>query len=677
MNAAPPPHDSSFIPPWDENERLAALAAYDILDTPTERDFDDIVRLAAETFDAPIAVVNLIASGRQWFKAEVGIGARELPLDVSICAHAILQHDTMVVPDTRLDQRFVCNPLVTADDGLRFYAGALLKTPEGLPLGTVCVLDRQPRPDGITEHQRLTIEILARLVMKQLEMRRVIGAQRAHAAQLETEVRERQIAENARREIDQRYKSLFNSLDAGFCIIEMLFDSSGKATDYKFIEVNAAFVAQTGLTDAVGKWMRELAPNHEQHWFDIYGKVALSGEPVRFDNAADALGRYYEVQAFPVGGSDTKLVAILFTDITERRRADMRRNALLAIGDRLRAVNTAPEVTLAASSIVGETLGAVRAGFGRVDASGEFVDIGADWCAAGFNSLAGLHRLSDYGALGDTLSSGRPVVVPDTRIADMPELVEKTLAALGIQAMANVPVRDHNGNITVFFAHSDRPRDWAPEDLTFLRNAGDRVAATVARMDAEAVQQVLNLELSHRMKNTLAMVQAVAKQTLRSVPDQGPVEAFRARMQALSAAHEALLQQNWAAARIGDIVTSVLGAVENIERFKIDGPLLEISARATLSLSLLLHELTTNALKYGALSQPGGTVSVTWNISGEELLLKWREAGGPAVQLPTGKGFGSRLISMGLIGTGGVDLRYSPTGFEADFAAPLAQVKQS
>ncbi len=136
-----------------------------------EPDFDDIVRLAADTFGAPIAVVNLIANGRQWFKAEVGIGARELPLDVSICVHAILQGDTMVVPDTLLDDRFVRNPLVTAAGGLRFYAGALLKTEEGLPLGTVCVLDRQPRPEGITDHQRLTLEVLARLAMDQLEMR--------------------------------------------------------------------------------------------------------------------------------------------------------------------------------------------------------------------------------------------------------------------------------------------------------------------------------------------------------------------------------------------------------------------------------------------------------------------------------------------------------------------------
>ena len=275
----------------------------------------------------------------------------------------------MVVPDTRLDERFACNPLVTAADGLRFYAGALLKTQEGLPLGTVCVLDREPRPQGITQHQRLTLEVLARLAMNQLEMRRVIEHQHAHAAQLEAEIRDRKSAEAARRLADDRYRSLFNSLDAGFCIIEVAFDASDKATDYRFLEINPAFARQTGLADATGKWMRELVPNHEQHWFDIYGRVAKTGEPVRFENPAKALDdRWFDVHAFRVGDAEAGLVAILFNDITERRRSELRRNALLRIGDRLRSLDTVPEITGAASQIVGETLDAVRVGFGRIDA---------------------------------------------------------------------------------------------------------------------------------------------------------------------------------------------------------------------------------------------------------------------------------------------------------------------
>ena len=109
--------------PWDEAARLRALDSYGILDTPREADFDDVAALAAAAFGAPIGVVNLIADGRQWFKAEIGIGTRELPLDVSICAHALLQSGLMVVTDTTADLRFACNPLVTADEGLNSMPG--------------------------------------------------------------------------------------------------------------------------------------------------------------------------------------------------------------------------------------------------------------------------------------------------------------------------------------------------------------------------------------------------------------------------------------------------------------------------------------------------------------------------------------------------------------------------
>ena len=157
---------------WNESDRLAALRAYDILDTPREAAFDDIVNLVARVFDAPIAVVNLIDEGRQWFKAEVGLGVRETPLETSFCAHAILMQDRLVVPDATLDDRFACNPLVTGDPGLRFYAGQVLKSAEGLPIGTLCVLDTRVRPEGPTALQMQTLQVLAAQVMTQLDLRR-------------------------------------------------------------------------------------------------------------------------------------------------------------------------------------------------------------------------------------------------------------------------------------------------------------------------------------------------------------------------------------------------------------------------------------------------------------------------------------------------------------------------
>jgi PAS domain S-box-containing protein len=146
-----------------------------------------------------------------------------------------------------------------------------------------------------------------------------------------------QAAQAARRASESRYRTLFNSIDEGFCVIEMAFDEQGNATDYRFVETNPAFEQQTGLTSAVGKWMRELSPMHEQHWFDVYGRVALTGKSTRFVEHARALGRWYNVFAFRTGQPSEHLVALLFSDITERveaenalRAADRRKDEFLA-----------------------------------------------------------------------------------------------------------------------------------------------------------------------------------------------------------------------------------------------------------------------------------------------------------------------------------------------------------
>jgi signal transduction histidine kinase len=128
--------------------------------------------------------------------------------------------------------------------------------------------------------------------------------------------------EQARHESDVLYHGLFDSMDEGFCIIEMIFDSAGKPADYRFLEINAAFEWQTGLHEAAGKRMRELAPTHEEYWFEIFGKIALTGEPAHFLNEAKALNAYYEVRAYRVGEPELRQVAIVFSDISERRRAE-------------------------------------------------------------------------------------------------------------------------------------------------------------------------------------------------------------------------------------------------------------------------------------------------------------------------------------------------------------------
>jgi PAS domain S-box-containing protein len=140
---------------------------------------------------------------------------------------------------------------------------------------------------------------------------------------LDQQAREhREWAEKTVRASEEQYRMLFNSMEEGFCTIEVIFDESGQAVDYRFLEVNPAFEKHTGLKDAKGNLMRELAPDHEQHWFDIYGRIALTGESARFENRAEALHRWYEVYAFRVGAARDRRVGIVFSDITHRKRRE-------------------------------------------------------------------------------------------------------------------------------------------------------------------------------------------------------------------------------------------------------------------------------------------------------------------------------------------------------------------
>ncbi len=500
-----------------DRDRIAALESYGILDTPAEPGFDDIVLLATQICATPVSLVSLVASDRQWFKARIGFEACETDLDSSVCAHALVEPDLLVIPDLRLDARTSGNPLVAGEPFIRFYAGAPLVTPGGDVLGSLCVIDGEPRPQGLTAQQASGLRNLARQVMSQLELRRAI-AERDEAIAL------RRTHDLRRRESEEQYRVLFEAIDVGFCIVEMKFEGE-LPTDYRFVEVNPAFAGQTGLKDAQGRWMRDLAPGHEQHWFDIYGKVATTGEAVRFEHFAEKLGaRWFDVHAFRVGDPASRRVAILFSDITDRKQ----REAL--------------------------------------------------------------------------------------------------------------------------------------------------------KQKADEAQGVLNQELSHRMKNMFAMVQAIATQTLRGVAERAPVEAFTERIRALSGAHDVLLARDWSETQLADVVEAVLATFAASRTFDAAGPVVALGPRATLSVSLLLFELATNALKYGALSKETGRVAVRWHLDGpsgaETIVLHWKEFGGPPAAAPDHQGFGSRLIGMGLIGTGGADLHFGGSGLEARFEAPLAQVKQ-
>jgi PAS domain S-box-containing protein len=167
------------------------------------------------------------------------------------------------------------------------------------------------------------------------------------------DVTEEKRAEKAIRESEARYRTLFDSIDEGYCIIEMIFNEQDMPVDYRFLEINPSFEKQTGLRNALGKRMRELAPTHETHWFETYGRIAQTGQPARFQNWAEQLHRWFDVYAFRFGEPKQRQVAIIFDDITERKQAEdalVRSQENLAvtlqsIGDAVLATDAAGRVT--------------------------------------------------------------------------------------------------------------------------------------------------------------------------------------------------------------------------------------------------------------------------------------------------------------------------------------------
>ena len=155
--------------PSNETERLGALRALDILDTPAEEAFDRLTRLAALIFDVPISVLSLVDSSRQWFKSSVGLSIAETSREISFCGHAILNSEPLVVPETRSDPRFARNPLVTGDPGVRFYAGAPLDLGQDRRIGVLCLVDRRPREFG--PRQLETLGLLAEQALDALRLR--------------------------------------------------------------------------------------------------------------------------------------------------------------------------------------------------------------------------------------------------------------------------------------------------------------------------------------------------------------------------------------------------------------------------------------------------------------------------------------------------------------------------
>jgi len=592
--------------------RLAALNAFGILDTPPEAAFDGIVRLATRLCRTPVGLVSFVAADRQWFKARVNFPACETDLDRSVCKFALSEPDLLIVPDLTQDPRTAENPLVTGEPHIRFYAGAPLRLPDSHVLGSLCVIDTVPRPEGLTPEQQDDLRTLADQVVTQMQMRRAVaerdqlvafqaaelrrthrldviaaastalvmtedpsavlepilrdgaealGFDRAclydvtpdgshlrlthavnltpearaalkhlpfgtplcgivaetrrplileglqsdqdprwevgrlnglHAyagfpvisrgelraviafvslrmptfdretlaffetlARLMTAVHERLDGEEALSETGAYWRSLFERLSEGFIVGEVVREGD-RITDWRYIEVNRAWGELVGVNvnDVIGRTIREILPGIEAEWIDDFADVIRTGEPSEFVRRVGALDRWYEGRAFAIGADR---FAVTFLEVTDRVRADARRVALLALGDRLRDLTAIPDMIQAAAEIVGTTLGVARAGYGRVDREMEFIEITEDWTAPGVASIAGRHRFDDFGDLQEPMRSGEPLIIEDVRTDPRTAADPQPLLDIGVSALVNMPVRDRGRIVAMFLVHDGKP----------------------------------------------------------------------------------------------------------------------------------------------------------------------------------------------------------------------------
>ena len=301
---------------------------------------------------------------------------------------------------------------------------------------------------------------------------------------------ERARAEEALARSERHYRLLFDSIDQGLCTLQVLFDEQGRPHDYRFLQTNAAFEQQTGIHQGVGRRMREFAPTHETFWYEVYGQIAMTGEARRFEHAAEALNRFYDVFAFRVGAPEERQVAVLFNDITERKRREANLAFLSDISHDLVQRASPDDMMAALGAKIGSYLRITRCTLAEIDEAADSVAVGYEWHRSDLQGIRGDYRLADY--LSDevqrSLRAGDTLVIHD--VPSEPRVNAERLAAMQVAAFICVPViREGRWRFLLAVKHA-QPREWRTDEIELIQELTTRIWTRLEQARAEEALKV-------------------------------------------------------------------------------------------------------------------------------------------------------------------------------------------
>jgi signal transduction histidine kinase/CheY-like chemotaxis protein/PAS domain-containing protein len=461
----------------DEAQRLAALMQTGILDTPPDPRFDDLVQLARDICGAPMALVSLVDADRQWFKASAGWDhGRETPLSTSVCKLVIEQDQLFVIGDLAADPRTRRFAAVTEAPHLRFYAGFPIITGDGWRLGSLCVLDVRPRPDGLTAAQGVALEALAH------QAAREIARTSAMSPVDDAVVQEHSVG-------SWDWDVVADRVTASPSFARLYGVEPGLAAVGAPI---AAFFANIHRAD-----LPRVRAEIDQ--------ALATGEPFESEyRLIDEQGgtRWVVAQgraSYDRDGRAVRFPGVSF-DIDERKKEELRLAAVVRLTDRLREAGDVGALAHAAAEVIGETLDAVRAGYGTIDADAETIAPERHWLADGVAPFPPLLHFRDYGTFIDDLKRGQIVVIDDLAADPRTAGMADAAAALSVRSLINLPLMEDGRFVALLFVNDDRPRAWTDAEIGFVRDVAERTRLAVERRRAELELAQLNASLEQQVE---------------------------------------------------------------------------------------------------------------------------------------------------------------------------------